>query len=180
MAEPKRVLDDNITTADLAGRSEVPRQAEGKPSLLRNERRAESESAATLGRSRVEEVIDPSERATAPSRVPIPLTRGDDVEVRTEATPAEDQSTPLFAQGEIENFRSRWSDIQTGFVDEPRQAVKDADNLVAALMQKLAEGFASEREGLERQWDRGAEISTEDLRVALRRYRSFFDRLLRV
>jgi hypothetical protein len=75
-------------------------------------------------------------------------------------------------------FQQRWEEIQTRFVDEPRGAVEDADGLVANLMQQLAEGFAKERERLEAQWGRGEDISTEDLRVALQRYRSFFQRLL--
>ena len=74
--------------------------------------------------------------------------------------------------------QSRWREIQGSFVDEPRRAVEDADALVADLMQRLADGFAQERSRLESQWDRGDEVSTEDLRVALQRYRSFFDRLL--
>jgi hypothetical protein len=65
-------------------------------------------------------------------------------------------------------------------VDEPRQAVQQADELVAAAMKRLAEVFASEREKLEREWDKNDDVSTEDLRLALRRYRSFFDRLLSV
>jgi hypothetical protein len=75
-------------------------------------------------------------------------------------------------------FQARWKEIQTRFVDEPRGAVEDADGLVANLMQQLAEGFAKERERLEAQWGRGEDISTEDLRVALQRYRTFFQRLL--
>jgi hypothetical protein len=75
-------------------------------------------------------------------------------------------------------FQQRWKEIQTRFVDEPRGAVEDADSLVANLMQQLANGFAKERERLEAQWGRGEDISTEDLRVALQRYRSFFQRLL--
>jgi hypothetical protein len=75
-------------------------------------------------------------------------------------------------------FQQRWKEIQTRFVDEPRGAVEDADGLVANLMQQLAEGFAKERERLEAQWGRGEDISTEDLRVALQRYRTFFQRLL--
>ncbi len=75
-------------------------------------------------------------------------------------------------------FQQRWKEIQTRFVDEPRGAVEDADSLVANLMQQLAEGFAKERERLEAQWGRGEDISTEDLRIALQRYRSFFQRLL--
>ena len=78
----------------------------------------------------------------------------------------------------MKDFRSQWSILQTGFVDEPRQTVEGADKLVAAVMQRLAEGFAKERSGVEKQWESGDNVSTEDLRVALQRYRSFFDRLL--
>jgi hypothetical protein len=88
--------------------------------------------------------------------------------------------TPLFPGDELENLRTRWKEIQTGFVDEPRKAVEEADGLVASAMKRLAEVFAQERSGLEQQWDRGDNVSTEDLRVALQRYRSFFDRLLSV
>jgi hypothetical protein len=87
---------------------------------------------------------------------------------------------PLFSEMEMGDFRSQWSKVQTGFVDEPRRTVEDADKLVAAVMQRLAEGFASERSGLEKQWDSGDNVSTEDLRLALQRYRSFFDRLLKL
>jgi hypothetical protein len=87
---------------------------------------------------------------------------------------------PLFSVSEMADFRSQWSKVQTGFVDEPRQTVAEADKLVASVMQRLAEGFANERSGLEKQWDRGDNVSTEDLRVALQRYRSFFDRLLKL
>ena len=72
----------------------------------------------------------------------------------------------------------RWKDIQAEFVDEPRKAVQDADALVAELMQRLAQMFASEREQLESRWGGGDDVSTEDLRHGLRRYRSFFERLL--
>jgi hypothetical protein len=87
---------------------------------------------------------------------------------------------PLFSKPEMEDLRSQWSTLQTGFVDEPRRTVEDADKLVATVMQRLAEGFANERSGLEKEWDRGVKVSTEDLRVALQRYRSFFDRLLKL
>jgi hypothetical protein len=86
----------------------------------------------------------------------------------------------LFSESEMGDFRSQWSKVQTKFVDEPRRTVEDADKLVAAVMQRLAEGFANERSGLEKQWDRGDNVSTEDLRIALQRYRSFFDRLLKL
>lgn len=89
-------------------------------------------------------------------------------------------ASPLFPENELEGLRSRWKEIQTGFVDEPRKAVEQADGLVASAMKRLAEVFAEERSGLEQQWDRGDSVSTEDLRVALQRYRTFFDRLLSV
>ena len=87
---------------------------------------------------------------------------------------------PLFSESEMADFRSQWSKVQTGFVDEPRRTVEEADKLVAAVMQRLAEGFANERSGLEKQWESGDNVSTEDLRLALQRYRSFFDRLLKL
>jgi hypothetical protein len=87
---------------------------------------------------------------------------------------------PLFPSNELESLRTRWKEIQTAFVDEPRKAVEQADGLVASAMKRLAEVFAKERSQLEQQWDRGDNVSTEDLRVALQRYRSFFDRLLSV
>ncbi|MGE5052702.1 MAG: hypothetical protein ACM3WP_00945 [Acidobacteriota bacterium] len=95
-------------------------------------------------------------------------------------TEQDDASTQLFPSNELQDLRTRWKDIQTGFVDEPRKAVEQADGLVASAMKRLAEVFAQERSGLEQQWDRGDNVSTEDLRVALQRYRSFFDRLLSV
>jgi len=88
------------------------------------------------------------------------------------------QPNPLFLRDEFESFRSRWSDAQTSFVDEPRKAVELADSLVANVIQRIAEQFAAERADLEMQWDRGDEVDTEDLRLAFKRYRAFVDRLL--
>jgi hypothetical protein len=86
--------------------------------------------------------------------------------------------TPLLEDDELQSILVRWKDIQAEFVDEPRKAVQDADSLVADLMQRLARMFASERDQLESRWAGGDEVSTEDLRRGLRRYRSFFERLL--
>ena len=93
---------------------------------------------------------------------------------------AESQLEPLFDDNVDHEFRSRWREIQTGFVDEPRNAVEQADELVAELMQRLAQSFSEQRNSLEHQWDASDEVSTEELRVALTRYRSFFERLLSV
>lgn len=90
------------------------------------------------------------------------------------------EKTMLFRPEEAGQFRTRWTDVQGGFVDSPRSAVERADSLVAETMKRLAEMFAEERAKLETQWDRGDNVTTEDLRVALQRYRAFFDRLLNV
>jgi hypothetical protein len=92
---------------------------------------------------------------------------------------AQEPNLPLFAQN-AQEFRSRWEKIQIGFVDEPRKAVEQADELVASAIKRLAEVFAAERQKLEAEWDTTDNVSTEELRIALRRYRSFFDRLLSV
>lgn len=95
-------------------------------------------------------------------------------------SPREESEEPLLAAAATSDLRGRWDGIQAGFVDEPRKAVEQADNLVAEAMKRLAETFADERAKLEAQWDRGGDVSTEDLRLALRRYRSFFNRLLKI
>ena len=84
----------------------------------------------------------------------------------------------LLEDGELQSITMRWKDIQAEFVDEPEQAVQEADALVAELMQRLAAMFANERAGLEKRLAGDQQVSTEDLRQGLRRYRSFFERLL--
>ena len=86
----------------------------------------------------------------------------------------------LFQPDEGNGFRTRWDAIQTGFVDEPRAAVEQANALVGEMMKRLTDVFAAERTRLEEQWSGGGNASTEDLRVALKRYRSFFERLLSI
>ena len=86
----------------------------------------------------------------------------------------------LFADGELTDYHSRWNAVQSAFVDDPRDCVQKADGLVADVVDRLTSGFAQARSGLEEQWSRGEQVSTEDLRIALQRYRDFFDRLLAV
>jgi hypothetical protein len=126
---------------------------------------AETGEPVAERRSQEEPARDEPLRADAPA-----AKNGDDT----------DRTAPLLASDEAQGFRSRWGEIQAGFVDEPRRAVEEADGLVANAMKRLAEMFAAERDKLEGQWDRGDDVSTEDLRQALRRYRAFFDRLLSV
>ena len=98
----------------------------------------------------------------------------------TLAQAAQEPNLPLFAHNDTQDFRARWEKIQIGFVDEPRKAVEQADELVASAIKRLAEVFAAERQKLEAEWGKSDNVSTEELRMALRRYRSFFDRLLSV
>jgi hypothetical protein len=84
----------------------------------------------------------------------------------------------LFPNEELVGYRTQWESIQTGFVDQPRAAVEQADALVSQVVTRLTEVFTRERSRLEGQWTKGDNVSTEDLRIALTRYRSFFHRLL--
>jgi hypothetical protein len=95
------------------------------------------------------------------------------------ATEAE-KPVALFHEEESRGYRTRWDGIQTGFVDQPKAAVEQADALVGEMLKRLTDTFAAERSTLESQWSRGQEVSTEDLRIALKRYRSFFERLLTI
>ena len=89
-----------------------------------------------------------------------------------------DALEPLFETDEASKFRTRWLNIQSKFVDDPRESVKEADELVASVLKSVTMSFSDRRVALEQQWNSGGDISTEDLRMALKRYRSFFDRLL--
>jgi hypothetical protein len=123
---------------------------------------------------------DMAAAATAPTKTKRAATEteGNPDKAAPEAT--EESFEPLFDKGESEGFQSRWYGIQAEFVDQPHRSVEEADELVATVMKRLAEVFAAEREKLEQEFTSGEDVSTEDLRIALRRYRSFFERLLAV
>ena len=87
---------------------------------------------------------------------------------------------PLFVENELQQFQSRWDRVQASFVDEPRQAVHEADGLVEQMMERITNQFAKERKQLEERWDNGTNASTEELRQAFQRYRAFFGRLLAI
>ena len=102
-------------------------------------------------------------------------------EPRVQTARSDDSSDRmLFNDGELTDMRSRWTEVQSAFVDDPRDCVQKADGLVADVVDKLTTGFSGARAHLEEQWSRGEEVSTEDLRIALKRYREFFERLLAV
>ena len=195
MTLPKK-KDEELTTADIAGgpnasprerdveagksvRSEGPGRADApRPQLVNSpvltppagEKRAERER-------RTDE--DPS--ASAPSaNQAADVGRPAGVQKAPEASKSSEGTAALFSGDETHDLQGRWEKIQIAFVDEPRKAVEQADSLVATTIKRLAEVFAQERSKLEGQWGRGDNVSTEDLRVALQRYRSFFQRLLSV
>lgn len=157
--------DETLTTADIAGRSSpTPRQA-----------RAEANRGPVPVPDRTERISPDTETVQVPStaredRQLAQSAVGSDASARSNAA--------LFPDDELHNFRARWDQVQTSFVDEPRRAVEEADGLVANVIQRIAEQFSNERTSLEERWSRGENVNTENLRQALRQYRSFFDRLL--
>ena len=163
-------VEEDLTTADLA----QGKRPTGAGKLLKddppNEERAMKDRPGPVLAERPEsEVV--REDASG-----VKTTDGQD----TAGTRSASDAAPLFLNNELEELRNRWNGVQTAFVDEPRRAVEQADGLVASAMKRLAEVFAEERSKLEHQWDRGDNVSTEDLRIALQRYRSFFHRLLSI
>jgi len=176
-----------LSTADLAGRTSPkaddreferdlpmdgqPTNADELDGQPMNEQRFDDRTSTATT------TAEPMTRSTATS-MPSASTNAAPAHERLDENAS--NAEPLFPTTDAETFRGRWTEVQTGFVDEPRHAVEQADGLVAEMMKQLAEVFADERSKLEEQWSRGDDISTEDLRQALRRYRSFFDRLLSV
>jgi hypothetical protein len=194
-------LDESLTTADLAQGKRPATETRFEPTdrlNLKSERHDvdhELKIEDRIENRREDSIEDPGIDQTvnknADQSTGLPATQSDRPgPVLAERPAAAAQSTtavgnasapaPLFPNNELEGLRNRWSEVQTAFVDEPRTAVQQADGLVAAAMKRLAEVFAEERSKLEQQWDRGDNVSTEDLRIALQRYRSFFQRLLSI
>jgi len=137
-----------------------------------------------------ERTMSNEERLSGPNAPP-PPDRADEVQRLTDVAPTrpqppsrealnEETHEALFPSGDITRLRNQWTEIQAAFVDEPRNAVKRADSLVGDVLKSLSDTFAGERSRLESQWDREGDVTTEDFRVALRRYRTFFDRLLSI
>jgi len=156
-----------LTTSDLAGARRPPSDESGTPPHERSAVEAAAPPSPTDAAS------DPGHGSRGAPSAPSEAADGAGAD-----TSAGSRTSPLFDQADRSGFQDRWNTIQTGFVDEPRKSVEQADALVAEAMSRLAETFAQERHSLETQWGEGADVSTEDLRVALQRYRSFFERLL--
>ncbi len=116
--------------------------------------------------------VVPSEPSNAQAPADVPQDSGAVAESPTEKD--------LFADDELAGLRARWDSVQAAFVDDPKECVHKADALVSDLVEQLTKSFAETRSRLEGHWARGEDASTEDLRLALKRYRDFFDRLLSV
>jgi hypothetical protein len=121
---------------------------------------------------------DRDDRREGADAVAAPSVTGPASEVERAAESAERKAGALLAAGEVERYRARGLEVQTGFVDSPRDTVQRADQLTGELLDHLTRTFTEERHRLEQQWDGGDDIATDDLRAAFQRYRSFFDRLL--
>ena len=133
----------------------------------------------------------PADRATTARTEPTtaqsvgtepPAARTEETDPSTAEAVGADSSSDesLFGDDRLSDLRSRWDHVQSGFVDDPRECVQQADGLVSDVVDQLTTGFSEVRSRLEAQWARGEEASTEDLRLALKRYREFFERLLAV
>jgi FtsZ-interacting cell division protein ZipA len=177
MNDPDPMNDPESTQDTAQSTEQIANAGTNASSVLRPQpdpvRRAALEDAGNDSQDRASWVLRP-----------LPDTQTGQPDPARRAALSSDPSTggqpyaQLLESHEMQRILGQWKDIQAAFVDEPRKAVQDADALVAELMQRLAQTFASQREQLESQWAGGDDVSTEDLRRSLRRYRSFFERLL--
>ena len=179
----------------------TPSPEEVGPATARTEHRAEHAASSTVAAepspAQTESTVsagEPSAMATdavtnqtppsaAHSEPSTPLSESAIADTEAPAGTAQTESPTersLFADDELAGLRARWDNVQAGFVDDPKECVHKADGLVSDVVDQLTIGFAETRSRLEEQWARGEEASTEDLRLALRRYRDFFERLLAV
>jgi hypothetical protein len=161
-----------LSTADFAAAAEQ-RERPGEQEMPASERPEMRGMARDIRDTREEGM-----RAPPAERV-MPQVRDDERQGQPQMQPQAqgqgEQLAPLFLPQIAQNFRSQWDEVQIGFVDDPASAVRRADELVAQVMKNLAQTFADERAHMEGEVHDG---DTEHMRVALRRYRSFFQRLL--
>ena len=184
--QPAGQPDDALSTRDIVSAGQTSRAPDARDDnapdnrAARHNRRADEYAAdagvaAPSGRRDRDHMSAQDERDERDNRGAV----ADDDRSATHTDRRDEPSpAPLLSSEATGAYRARWDAIQTAFVDEPRRVVEQADSLVAEVMQRLAETFARERASLEHHWDQGGDVSTEDLRLALQRYRSFFQRLL--
>jgi hypothetical protein len=166
-------LDSPATSRTEEGRSGAPRVAKDAPL---SDREAADRGDERRGSAAERSGASMADRSAAERRSATMADRS------AAGKPAMDrgaeQLDPLFPAQAAGEYRTRWAAVQSSFVDDPRRAVREGDELVAQMMKDLAQSFATERGRLETQLGQTGETTTETLRVSLRRYRSFFERLL--
>ena len=180
--EPTTVGTDHLSERPAASTASAdsPSMAPPESTIPQGEPAA---VGADAGRHAVAESSAPNQTPPAVAHSEPPSADNEAPAEMTEAASAPAESQPersLFADDELAGLRARWDNVQAGFVDDPQQCVQKADGLVSDAVEQLTSGFAEARSRLEEQWARGEQASTEDLRLALKRYRAFFERLLAV
>jgi len=169
--------------------SDEPQQSQGSATPASDEGDRSGEGARSTGRDRSGEDSTSTSPTTSgrqsassaeggASEDTATAERGADRAGAQRSPDRDDGQAPLFAADEGDRLRGEWESVQAAFVDDPRAAVQRANALVSEVVQNLTESFTTAQSGLEQQWSQGEDVSTEDLRQALHRYRSFFDRLL--
>lgn len=163
---------DRMGTADLvAGAEQREMRPDGRNEHLRKEQMRDQQM-----RDPAQQMRDPQMQGERP--MPPQQQQRQQMPAQNMQTHAAEPLAALFPPQVAQEFRQRWDQVQIGFVDDPRRAVQQADELVAHVMKSLAATFADQRSRLEAGLGREGDPNTEDLRVALRGYRSFFQRLL--
>ncbi|MET7315965.1 hypothetical protein ABZX83_11280 [Streptomyces thermoviolaceus] len=190
-APPQTDAPPPVYPGESTGEAPPRRSGTGEPSGTRESSgtREPSETREPSGTREPPETREPSaagdRAAAAPAASGAPSAEPETQPQDTPRSPdagqaatAEEESPRLLSPEDEQGFRDRWKEAQSRFVDDPREAVHTADTLVAEVMQTLAATFAQHKQELESQWSQGEQADTEALRRALRRYRSFFNRLL--
>ncbi|MFF0001054.1 hypothetical protein [Streptomyces avermitilis] len=174
---PDTAAASGLSTDDLAQPRDRSTQ-EGAASTQAEVPTFPGESMNTTSKPAVDEAVEADSATQDPAEGVDSGTQDQATDMGVHSEDSEDNAPQLLTSEDEEGFRARWQEVQNKFVDDPRDAVHTADALVADVMQKLAATFADHRQELEGQWKRGEQANTEDLRLALRHYRSFFNRLL--
>lgn len=196
MTEDIRRDEERTDELDLRERSADPAQADDRPV---EDRPVEREPVREGDRVRSDEALatdsdaarrDPAEhsatdRAVAAEGAAVADDRDTHRDPTSERRPApgpgattEWSGDGLLSSDDRGSYQQRWDDIQVRFIDEPRQCVREADDLVGEVTTRISDRFSSARQDMEQRWDGGNEPTTEELRQAVQRYRDFFQRLV--
>jgi hypothetical protein len=155
---------DRARQPDRAQQTDKVRQTDKTPQADRTPDRARQTD-------KVQQADKVQQRTETPGRTPEPQHR---------ATPAEHHDDQVFEDQDVERYREQWRELQSGFVDEPKSAVREADSLVSQMMETFTAHLTERKRALSGQWEGDGDKDTEQLRLALRRYRALFDQMLAV